>query len=256
MRQNEVTKKVVYTALLIALTVAMRYALSIMLPFAGVSGMRISPSVFFTKMPAVLFGPLYGAISSGIIDIVCLIVKPEGSFIPYLTLTAILGGFICGFLWKNIENINKRSFKIVFGAVFSIIGVLGVVNTIAASFFKDSAYTLMLLSIGEKRYWFLSIGLICASVFGIILLLTDYFVSKKDSDSLFIKLLCVLLIANIIVTTLNTFVLRIYFPALNSLSFMVFYIPRLVEEVIVTVLQAYIMAYLLKLLNKTKLIKL
>lgn len=256
MRQNEVTKKVVYTALLIALTVAMRYALSIMLPFAGVSGMRISPSVFFTKMPAVLFGPLYGAISSGIIDVVCLIVKPEGSFIPYLTLTAILGGFICGYLWKKVENINQNSFKITFGISFLIIGVLGIVNTISVNFFKDSSYTLILNSIGEKRYWFFSIGLVIASIFGIILLVTDYFVSKKDDNPLFIKLLFVLLVANIIVTTLNTFVLRIYFPALNALSFMVFYIPRLVEEIIATILQAYIMAYLLKLLNKTKLIKL
>ena len=81
-------------------------------------------------------------------------------------------------------------------------------------------------------------------------------VSKKDDNPLFIKLLFVLLIANIIVTTLNTFVLRIYFPALDALSFMVFYVPRLVEEIIATILQAYIMAYLLKLLNKTKLIKL
>ena len=123
------------------------------------------------------------------------------------------------------------------------------------NFFKDSAYTLMLNSIGEKRYWFFSIGLVIASLFGIIFLVTDYLVSKKDDNPLFIKLLFVLLVANIIVTTLNTFVLRIYFPALNALSFMVFYIPRLVEEIIATILQAYIMAYLLKLLNKTKLIK-
>lgn len=255
MRQNNVTKKVVYTALLIAVTVALRYAISIMLPFAGAGGMRISPSIFFTKMPAIIFGPLYGAISSGLIDIICLIVKPEGSFIPYLTLTAILGGFICGFLWKKIENINERKFKLTFGIIFALIGIIGIVNSVFVTFFKDSAYTVSMLNIGEKRYWFISVGLICASFLGFILLVTDFFLSKKNNDMLFIKLLCVLFIANITVTTLNTFVLRMYIPALNNLAFFVFYIPRLIEEIIATILQAYVMVYFLRLLKKTKLIK-
>ncbi len=254
MQQTKQTKKIVFTALLIALTVALRYALSIMLPFAGAGGMRISPSIFFTKMPAVIFGPLYGAISSGLIDIICLIVKPEGSFIPYLTLTAILGGFLCGFLWKKADKINGEHFKTVFGIIFSIVGIIGIVNSVFVTFFPNSAYTVLMYSMGEKRFWFISVGLICAAVLGFIVLITSFFVSKKSDGNMFIKLLTVLFITNIIVTTLNTFVLRIYIPALNNIAFFVFYIPRLIEEIIATILQSYIMVYFLRLLKKTNLI--
>lgn len=254
MQQNKNTKRLVYTALLIALTVALRYALSIMLPFAGAGGMRISPSIFFTKMPAVIFGPLYGAVSSGLIDIICLIVKPEGSFIPFLTVTAVLGGFLCGFLWKKIDKMNGSNFKTVFGIIFSITGIIGIVNSIFITFYQDSAYTVLMYSMGEKRFWFITVGLICASVLGFIVLITNFFVSKKNSDNMFIKLLTVLFITNIIVTTINTFVLRIYIPALNNIAFFVFYIPRLIEEIIATILQSYVMVYFLRILKKINLI--
>ncbi|HBM81036.1 MAG TPA: ECF transporter S component, partial [Clostridiaceae bacterium] len=47
-------------------------------------------------MPAILFGPLYGGIASGILDVLGYMLKPDGAYIPWLTVTAIAGGIITG----------------------------------------------------------------------------------------------------------------------------------------------------------------
>ena len=68
----------------------------------------------------------------------------------------------------------------------------------------------------------------------------------------FIKLFTVLFTANIIVTTLNTLILMLFIPSLSKMGFIAFYIPRFIEECIMTILQSYVISYLLKVYNKLK----
>lgn len=256
MRKN-VTQKLVLSALLIAVTVALKCTASIMLPFAGAGGMRISLSVFFSKLPAILFGPAFGAMSSVLNDVIPTLIKPDGAYIPLLTVTAALGGLMCGFLWNTAVRINAVRFKKIFVAIFVSLFIIGAVNSICVTFFADGAYTLIIKSMGEKRCWFVTWGLVAASFAGALIFVLDVFVSQKDDgfEENFMKLLCVLLIANLTVTTLNTFVLRMFIPNLKKLAFFVFYIPRLIEEIIATVIQAYASAYFLKILSKYSQVK-
>lgn len=255
--QKNVTRKLVFTALLVAVTVALKCTVSVMLPFAGAGGMRISLSVFFSKLPALLFGPLMGIMSSVLNDVIPMFIKPDGAYIPLLTVTAALGGFICGFLWKKADKINAAKFKKIFLAAVIVLGIVGIINCIFVTFFETNAYTAVIKSMGEKRYWFVTWGLIAASLAGAAIFAFDSIVLRKNPgfDENFIKILLVLLVSNITVTTLNTFVLRMFIPALNKLAFFVFFIPRLIEEIIATVIQAYASAYFLKLISKINIVK-
>ncbi len=74
------------------------------LPIGGGGGIRVGVSGFFTKMPALLFGPWFGAAVSGLYDFFGYLLKPEGAYIFPLTLTSALGGVITGFLYKIVNK--------------------------------------------------------------------------------------------------------------------------------------------------------
>lgn len=53
--------------------------------------------------------------------------------------------------------------------------------------------------------------------------------------------------SDIVVTTLNTFILRHYYSGLAKIPFWTYYIPRVVQDLITSVLFAYILSFLLKI---------
>ncbi len=245
------TKRVVYTAFFMALALALRY-FSILVPFGGVLGMRISVSGFFSKLPAILFGPLYGGIANGAIDFIGCIIKPDGEYIPLLTLTAALGGVIAGFAWKYAASAHFERVKKYFVCAVAAFGVWGLVNLILITFFPELPYCAAILSMGAKRSIYATAGLIALGLLGAVLFLADWFLKRKKPEigGDYVKMLLVLLLANITVTTLNTFILRIFVPALANIAFWIFYIPRLIEEIIMTMVQSYAVLYLLKLFDR------
>ena len=254
MSKNTIKTKILVTsALMIALSVAARF-LSILVPFGGAGGLRIGFSPFFAKIPAFLFGPLMGGISCGLSDIIGLFVKPDGAYIWALTVTAILGGVMCGFLWKNIKNISKKIFNLCFISITAFLGIIAIFNFVNVIFFKNSAYSLFLFSLSQKRFSMITIGICVIFVLGILVCLISYFTTKKSPESAenFMKLLVVLFISNLTVTTLNTFVLMKFIPSLGKVGFFIFYIPRLIEEIIITVIQCFVTRFLLSLYERIK----
>ncbi len=250
MQKNITLKEIIQTALLIAITLILRN-FSYMLYFGGGTGMRVGLSTFFSKLPALLFGPLYGGIADGVIDVLAYIIKPEGGYMPLLTLTAILGGVMAGFLWKYAKNINDKMFKKIFAYVFGVILVFGAANWILSSFYPDFTYSIWLL--GFKKLSFFTVWPTLAGILALALFTLDTLLKEKLSiPNDFIKLFTVLFTANIIVTTLNTFILMLFIPALSEMGFIAFYIPRFIEECIMTILQSYVISYLLKVYNKMK----
>lgn len=244
-------RKIVQTALIVAIiTVLGNFDFRI--PFGGAAGLKIGLSVFFTKLPALLFGPVYGAVSNGITDVLTFLVKPEGGYLPWLTLTAVLGGFITGFLWKTVKNINVKKMRILFLVIGVFAGIFGLFNQIMTVFFPEQWYSALILGLG-KRTWYFTLGFELIFAVLILMLLADLLAKKimkdKYSDD-FIRLLVILLISNIIVTTLNTMILMIFTPALSKLGFVVFYTPRLIEEIITTVIQSFVMSYMLNIYYK------
>ena len=60
----------------------------------------------------------------------------------------------------------------------------------------------------------------------------------------YIKILLSYGISGLTVTILNTWILIFYFPALQKIGFVLYLIPRLVEEIFMMVIQSYIAAFL------------
>lgn len=249
MQKNVSLKQIIQTALLIAITLVLRN-FSYMLYFGGGAGLRMGISVFFSKMPALLFGPMLGGISEGITDVLAYIIKPDGGYIPLLTLTAISGGVLCGLLWKSVRKLSDGLFKKFFMTVFSVILISGIANWCLTSFYPELKYSAWLLSFGKKTA-FVTVGLtVCGALFMILFFLDKLLKKKLSIPDNFMKLFTVLFITNIIVTTLNTFILMIFIPAVGKNGFMIFYIPRFIEECIITTLQSYVVSYLLSAYNK------
>ena len=124
-------RRMVISAMFLACALVIRTLFRMYIPIFGESGMRISVHQVFSIMPAILFGPVYGAIVAGLTDFIGHHLSPSGAFIPQLTLTSILAGYLRGFLWfflKKKSVIMTRSTVIVFSIIIVIFGVSNAVR--------------------------------------------------------------------------------------------------------------------------------
>lgn len=120
------------TGLFVALGVAVKSIAGFTIPIMGPGGMRVGLAGIFTAFPAFLFGPLYGGVASGLSDVLGYVIKPDGAYIPWLSLTAFLGGVLKGLLWKWLKNgIGKKGGAILL-VLFLLVGAysFGVYDTL------------------------------------------------------------------------------------------------------------------------------
>lgn len=101
---------------------------------------------------------------------------------------------------------------------------------------------------------FTTFGLEVTAAVGFLLLVIDYVMKKKFTANYvhdnFLKLLISVGISGLIVTTINTQILRIFIPALSKKAFMAFWIPRAIEELFMSIYIAYMLSFLLHLYRK------
>ena len=248
------TRDLVQTALFIALALVVRQ-ISIMIPFGGSSGMRIGISEVFTKMPALLFGPVLGGISSGLVDILAQVIKSEGAYLWLMLPVMILGGVITGVCWKFFKNISPKKLRRGFFIGCSVFGLFGIINSAIVVFNIEGAYLTALSSLNNKIV-FTTYGLIAIAVFGFLFMAVDFIVRKRAGDNYkddFMQLALTVFTSDVIVTTLNTIILRLPVPfgvGLSKLPFLVFYIPRLIPDFVATFLFAYLLSCMLKIYNR------
>lgn len=250
---SQTIRKIVQTALLISLAVAARN-LSIMVNIMGASGMRVGFSQIFSRMPALLFGPVFGGIATGVVDILAYLIRPEGPFIPLLTLTQIFDGVIIGIVFKVIKNIELKKLRNIVLISFSSLGALGLVNIIISRFFTDSSIAMSLDSLGAKKDYLLQ-GLLAVSAIALLLLSINHLIRKRFPNASihkhYLKVLLAFALAGIPVTITNTYILRLFIPQLQNIAFTAFLIPRLIEEILMIVVLSYMTAFLLSIYNKS-----
>lgn len=192
--------------------------ISIDIPLFGIKGLELNPSVIFYTFPALLFGPLYGGIVAGMSDVLSFFLKPQGSFIPWISVVVFLGGFLKGLIWKGLKKLNNKKVRIVSLVIVMIILAAGLVNRVML--LKDGVYRGFIASesnvaekdtvdslIGEgkasyatktaakltiyakegafksdfsKSINYLTVGFEVASLLGLILLLIDYIIARID----------------------------------------------------------------------------
>jgi ECF transporter S component (folate family) len=118
------TRRIVVSALFLALALLFR-TFRQDIPLMGESGLRISIHVIFSSMPSILFGPVYGAMVAGLTDMLGHFIRPSGAWLPQLTLTAVLAGFMRGWLWillKKRSTSVMRAVLVSTGVLFIAVG--------------------------------------------------------------------------------------------------------------------------------------
>lgn len=240
-------QKIVQTGLFIAIAAVLQYfSRYTSIYIAGIQSIKISLAGPFTKMPAVLFGPAFGAASGGLTDIIGYLMNPTGPYIPWLTLTSALDGVITALLWYKFAYLKVERVSSYFGKTFAIIGVIGLFNHAIVLFMPQTSFAGYIGSL-EKNGPLLTLVLEIAALIG----LAFYFIGRviKIKKSLvyenFVKLMIAVGIGGIVETTINTWILQLYFAPLAKMSFIVFWIPRLVEELVMTLVQSYLISLLL-----------
>jgi ECF transporter S component (folate family) len=270
------------SAVFLSIAVVVKTVFSFYVPLFGQNGMRIDISGIFSMMPAILFGPVYGAIVAALSDILGFLLKPTGAYLPFMTLAVALGGALRGLLWMALRNKNSAKMRVAV-AVFSVlILLLGICNIaflaadgIDKSFYENTppedvategmhlvSRLLITRTAGAKDpggtlatyIIFVTAGVVGAAAFGILLLIADFVLSKKllkgENKMQILPLLIMMVLAGLVVTTLNTVVLRETIESWKLLPFSVLLIPRIIEDLLTSSVQVYFVALLLGIFKK------
>ena len=247
--------RIVITAMFIALGVIMK-TLEIPLPVAGVANAtKINFTGVFVMLSAIVSGPLIGVITGGAVDFVGFILTPDGGWIPWLTVTAALAGGVKGVLWKlfnwkkAVDSTEKGSWnskgQIAYFGVFALITLVGVINIIFHYGFPGSGWAKTIAEIGSKNMEYFLYGVLLIGILGLITAVLSLFMSKNT-----IKVFVAMLVAGVLMTTLNTIILKEIYSW--QTAFMIVYIPRLIFAVIMAMVQAYVVCAVLPIMRKMK----
>ncbi len=278
-------RRVTVSALLLSLALVLKTTFSIYIPLFGQNGMSVGISGIFSMLPAFLFGPVYGAVVAGLSDLLGYILKPMGAYLPLMTLVVAFGGFLRGALWAALRSRGSRAMRIgvaVFSAVLLTAGILNLVflkaDGVTAAFYDQaqasgiSTENLHLVSkmlitrtastkdpAGNLATYitFVTSGVIGSAVLGLLLLAADWFLSRKLAKAAgagqLPQLLLVMIVSGLIVTTLNTIILReTIYASWKVLPFAVIWIPRAIEEILGNTVKAYFVAMLLGIAGRQR----
>lgn len=278
-------RRITVSAVFLSISLVLKTAFSFQIPMFGQNGMSVGISGIFSMMPSILFGPVYGAIVSGLSDVMGYLLKPTGAYIPLMTLIVAAGGFIRGALWLLLQNRDSRKMRIAVAVFSAFMLVFGVCNIAFLSYDGvDNAFydhvriedvntdgmhliSKMLITRtvnakdpgGNLATYIVSMtaGLIGSAVFGIVLLAADLFISRKffkdARKGKSMQLLIVMIVSGLIVTTLNTVLLReTIYSSWKVIPFAVLWIPRAIEEILGNTVKAYFAAMLLCAFDKQR----
>jgi ECF transporter S component (folate family) len=278
-------RRITISAVFLSISLVLKTAFSFYIPVFGQNGMSVGISGIFSIMPSLLFGPVYGSVVSGLSDFLGYLLKPVGTYIPLMTLVVAAGGFIRGALWSALRNKDSKKMRIavlIFSALMLSAGIFDhaflAADGVNSEFYNqvqkenintDNMHLISKMLIERtidvkdpsgnlKTYitWVTTAMIVCAAL-GILLLAADFFITKRlnhdTSKGQIPQLLIAMIGSGLIVTTLNTIVLReTIFTAWKVLPFAVIWIPRVIEEILGNTVKAYFVAVLLEILRKLR----
>ena len=274
------TRRIAITAIFLSIALVLRLFATFYLPIYGANGHRVSPGAIFAILPAILFGPIYGAIAAGLFDLLGLLLRPSGAFLPWMTVVVTAGGFLRGLLWRGLQNRSHRILRVcllIFAAVLLLFGLLNFVflhiDGIDGDFYTmndpqnvdtgDMHFISRLLiertqgtaspadALSGMRMavtW----GFVGAGLFALLLLAVEFALSKrlieKERFDKLLPLTMTILLSGLFVSTMNTFVLHpIFWPAI---PFVATLIPRVIASLLVDTVFVYFVAILLGLFQR------
>ena len=124
-------RKLTLTAVFVALAIVTKSITVISLSMFGTSGIKINFGGIFTFFPAALFGPIYGGVACALSDFIGFLIAPTGAYIPWLTVTAFLGGFVKGLVWKWLKKGLTNKIRLVALIVCAVVGAFGIIGNVS-----------------------------------------------------------------------------------------------------------------------------
>ena len=116
------TKKMILSALLLAITIVLSRFLSINTALLSI-GFSFVPMI----LSAIWLGPKYSAIICGLADLIGALLFPFGTYFAGFTISAICKGLIYGLvLYKKGEKLSNK--ELIIRLIIACIAVVGIVN--------------------------------------------------------------------------------------------------------------------------------
>lgn len=139
------TKKIILSALLLALTIVLSRFLSINTPLLSI-GFSFVPMV----LSAIWLGPKYSAIICGLADLIGALLFPFGTYFIGFTISAICKGLIYGFvLYKKGEELTNK--QLIIRLIIACVLVIGIVNILMNSVWLVIMYNKAFLAVLYTR---------------------------------------------------------------------------------------------------------
>ena len=202
-------RRLIISAVFLAISLIFRASTTLYLPLFGANDVRVGIHGIFTIMPAILFGPWYGAVVSGLADVLGFIIRPSGgAWLWQLTVIMATGGFIRGWVWRLLRSrspVGMRGAVIAMTIVFVFFGCFSIVqlrqegitrrlynyveepsavqtydmNSISRFVIRRSQNTSRPSDFLSSQIVSITVAPLGAGILGIILLGVDFVLSKK-----------------------------------------------------------------------------
>ena len=278
------TRRIVLSALFLAAAIVIRTFTRMYIPVMGESGMRISFHGIFSSMPAILFGPVYGAMVSGLTDFLGFFISPSGgAWLPLHTLHVALGGFIRGWLWLLLKKRDPKYMRLIMGALAGVFIAFGAFHMYAlradgitrdlyqrfTEISTDGMFYISRLVITRAQnaanpastlsdtMAFTTTAMLGAGALLLLLLALDIavrrFMEKRNAAPLpnTLALAIAMLVPAILVSTANTIMFRYtIFTSWQLVPLVVVWLPRVLSSIATTMINVFFIAFLMRLFEK------
>ena len=274
------TRRIAIVAILLSIALVLRLVGTFYLPIYGANGHRINPGTIFAILPAILFGPIYGAIAAGLFDFLGFFLRPSGAFLPWMTVVVTVGGLLRGLLWRGLQGRNRLVLRICILSFAVLLLAFGLANMVFlaadgldAAFYDGidpqtidasnmrfisralvertqsaSAPSEALAGMRIAVTWgFLAAAGFALLLVGVELAFSKWLVKKEQFEKL-LPLTITILVSGLFVSTLNTFVLHPIFW--QAIPIVAVWIPRAVASLLVDTVFVYFVAILLGLFDR------
>lgn len=216
----------------------------------GIQFMKLGLTSPFTLAPAILFGPTYGLMMGLLSDLMNIFVPNGGAWIPWLTVTAALRGWLVGLIWIWIKDSDAENIRKWIKGIFYSIGLIGVVNLLITKIGAHTTYGQIIAQLNEREKSIPNIVTVGFIILSVVVLALVYFAVKMEKspgfyqrersiNNLFLLLIAVTL-PSVLQTTLNTFILRAMLAQHANIAFAIYYIPRIAKTLIISGLTVFI----------------
>lgn len=138
------TKNLLILALFAAISIILTRFLSFYLPIVAVNTVRISLGNIPIILAGLLLGPIAGAATGIVADVVGTTMFSPFGYFPGFTLSAALVGFVPGLLRSRFKSLDKYSSILIIVLITELIASMGL-NTLWVSMLSHVNYFVLLV---------------------------------------------------------------------------------------------------------------